>query len=199
MQTFKTSKAKENILGRIRKSLGEEKLPMPFPDAEKQSAKVYSAIGVSAEEEFVSVFKSLGGKFVFCDNEQELLSTLTIMYENLGWKQMLCADERLLKLFHNNNIDIVKGLQDIHEGEGAGLAEIACTMVHVFTCFIGAMIQDGIKSKTKNKMFRSLDEIIADINSKSTSYTLAHAYSGSMARYLYIRIDLGRPNQSLTL
>lgn len=107
MQTFKTSKAKENILGRIRKSLAEHKLSMPFPEAEKNATPVYGMAGLSVEEDFVGAFKDLGGKFIFCDNEQELMAQLVILHANIGWKQMLCADEDLLAMFQNNNIDIV--------------------------------------------------------------------------------------------
>lgn len=107
MQTFKTSKAKENILARIRKSLSEDKLPIPFPEAEKNATPVYGTAGLSVEEDFVMAFKELGGKFVFCDSEEELLGQINMLHANMGWKQMLCADERLLTLFRSKGIDIV--------------------------------------------------------------------------------------------
>ena len=104
MQTFKTSVARENILGRIRKGLGGEPLPMPFPDAEKESDNVYVNDRTAPEEVFAEEFIKLGGKFVFCENEQDLLDNINILYENRGWKQLLCADIRLLKIFHNHKI-----------------------------------------------------------------------------------------------
>ena len=107
MQTFKTSVARENILSRIRKGLGGQPLPMPFPEAEKENDDVYARSGVAAEEVFAEEFIKLGGKFVFCENEQELLDNINILYENNGWKQLLCADERMLKIFHNRRVDIV--------------------------------------------------------------------------------------------
>ena len=107
MQTFKTSKARENILSRIRKGLGGEPLPMPFPDAEKSQDGVYVHPGVAPEEIFAEAFINLGGKFVFCDNEQGLLDNINVLYENRAWKQLLCADQRILKLFRNNKIDVV--------------------------------------------------------------------------------------------
>ena len=108
MQTFKTSVARENILARIRKALSEDKLPMPFPEAEKDTSGLYTAAGAEVEEVFASEFIKLGGKFIFCDSEQDLLDNINILYENSGWKQLLCADERLLRIFHNNKIDIVR-------------------------------------------------------------------------------------------
>jgi len=107
MQTFKTSKARENILRKIRTGLGGQELPMPYPEAEKDVKDIYTHPGHAAEEIFAEAFIKLGGKFIFCENEQELLDSIHILYENRGWEQLLCADERLLKLFHNNKMDIV--------------------------------------------------------------------------------------------
>lgn len=106
MQTFKTSKAKENILARIRKSLSDDKLPIPFPEAEKNATPVYGTAAMSVEEEFVMAFKELGGKFIFCDTEPDLLAQINILHANMGWGQMLCADDRLLSMFQSAGINI---------------------------------------------------------------------------------------------
>lgn len=107
MQTFKTSKARENILSKIRKGLAGQPLPMPFPEAEKNTSSIYPKSEFGSEEIFAEAFIALGGKFIFCENEQDLMDNINILYENSGWKQLLCSDERLLKLFHNNKIDIL--------------------------------------------------------------------------------------------
>src|ERR1035437_6210351 len=108
MQTFKTSKARENILSRIRKGLGGQPVPMPFPEAEKETGAIYTGTGVAMEEVFAEAFIKLGGKFIFCENEKDLLDNINILYENRGWQQLLCADQRLLKIFHNNKVDILE-------------------------------------------------------------------------------------------
>lgn len=111
MQTFKTSKAKENILSRIRKSLGKDSLPMPFPEADKNSlTNVYARSGLSAEETFAENFIKLGGKFVFCNNEQELLEHIYNLYDSRGWQQLFCAEPRLLQIFRNNKLNIVEDI-----------------------------------------------------------------------------------------
>lgn len=114
MQTFKTSKARENILARIRKGLAAEKLPMPFPEAEKDNTPLYAAdVTVSPEETFAEQFINLGGRFIFCDNEQQALEAITSLYDSRGWQQLFCAEERLLRLFINNKINIATPV-DIH-------------------------------------------------------------------------------------
>ena len=127
MQTFKTSVARENILSRIRKGLGGQPLPMPFPDAEKESDNVYVNDRTAGEEVFAEAFIKLGGKFVFCENEQDLLDNINILYENSGWKQLLCADARLLKMFHNHKIDIVTEVDA--KAEAADVCITGCEML----------------------------------------------------------------------
>ncbi len=105
MQTFKTSKGKENILSRIRKELNDASTSIPFPEAEKSGAPLYAWPIEDMEETFVSAFAKLGGKFVFCENELELMQNILLLKESRGWDDMLCADPRLLKLFQNNKIN----------------------------------------------------------------------------------------------
>lgn len=107
MQTFKTSKAKENILRKIRTGLGKGSLPVPFPEAEKaDAAQAFIAPG-SLEETFAEQFIQLGGKFVFCADEQELFDNLQLLYDQYGWSQLLCADEALLERMHRQKLDFV--------------------------------------------------------------------------------------------
>ena len=108
MQTFKTSKARENILGNIRKGLAEQSAAIPFPEAEKENSSIFRNIELSIEETFAEAFIQLWGKFIFCTNEQELLENIYSLYENRGWQQLLCSDKRLLQLIQNNRLNIAK-------------------------------------------------------------------------------------------
>lgn len=119
MQTFKTSKARENILRRIRTALGGQPLPMPFPDVEKETAKVFPNAAHAPEEIFAEAFIGLGGKFIFCENEQDLIDNIVMLNANRDWQQLLCSDERLLKLFKNNKIDILTPVDPKNESAEA--------------------------------------------------------------------------------
>lgn len=120
MQTFKTSKAKENILGKIRKELNKAAVEMPYPEIEqRQKEGVYEQSGQSVEELFAENFNALGGKFVFCDNEQELIDGLHTLYDSKGWKKLLSAEDRILQVFKNNNINICHSADDTPEDADA--------------------------------------------------------------------------------
>jgi L-lactate dehydrogenase complex protein LldG len=109
MQPLKTSKAKERILGKIRKGLSNEQVPLPFPEAEKENRRhVFEKTEHSIEEQFAEAFIKLGGRFIFCNNEQELLYNIHALYDERGWTELLCAEEPLLPFFLNNKLDFVK-------------------------------------------------------------------------------------------
>lgn len=120
MQTFKTSKSKENILARIRKELNKKSLPVPYPELDKrQQEQIYAKSTLSEEERFADNFIQLGGKFVFCADKAELLDNLEKLYESRGWKKMLCAEEQLLSTIKNNNLDIALSANDNPEDADA--------------------------------------------------------------------------------
>lgn len=91
-------------MSKIRKELNDASTPMPYPEAEKSGAPLYSWPVDDMEETFVTAFAKLGGRFVFCENELELMQNILLLKESRGWDDVLCADQRLLKLFQNNKV-----------------------------------------------------------------------------------------------
>lgn len=104
---MKTSKARENILSKIRKATSVNKLAQPFPEVEKEDARnAFVSSELSDEENFASAFIKLGGKFIYCYNETDLIENLHALYENNGWKDVLCAEPELLELFKTYKLRI---------------------------------------------------------------------------------------------
>ncbi len=112
VQTLKTSKAKENILSKIRKSLSEASLPIPFPELEKDDSPLYKNSSHLVDEIFAENFIGLGGKFVFCDNDIELLQNLVILHENMGWQHLMCSNKRIEQLFLQNDVPILSNASE---------------------------------------------------------------------------------------
>jgi L-lactate dehydrogenase complex protein LldG len=110
MQTNKTSsRSRENILRRIREGLKNSPLPMPFPEIQHDSMEMtLVAPNQGLEEQFAETFIRLGGKFIFCNNEQEMMQDFEILYDQREWRQVLCADARLLETFHSNKLDYIQ-------------------------------------------------------------------------------------------
>lgn len=117
MQTFKTSKARENILRKIRLALQEETLPMPFPEVDKQTTSSFfrHASEETQEENFAAEFTKSGGHFVFCNSQDDLLQNLQLLAESRNWTEVLCAHKPLFSFLVNNKLSFVREFNPAHD------------------------------------------------------------------------------------
>lgn len=106
--------SRENIIGKIRKALGEHQLPMPFPEADK-ATDFYTNEKISPEEKFAIEFSKLGGKFVYCADEQEMFQHLEALCDTMKWTKIHIKDSFLLSLFQENDIQYVQQGNDMSD------------------------------------------------------------------------------------
>lgn len=99
---------RENILRKLRAGLERATLPIPFPEVEHAAVEgAFTQSQDSLEETFASEFIKLGGKFVFCADEIELIQSIAALYDSAGWKELLCSEPYLLRLFHKGRLDFI--------------------------------------------------------------------------------------------
>ncbi|MFT4061969.1 MAG: LUD domain-containing protein [Edaphocola sp.] len=111
MQTFKTSKAKENILRRIRQELQEASVPQPYPEVGKQkNASFFFAPSSqeTAEETFAAELTAAGGHFIFCATQYDLARNLANLVESRGWSEIMCAHKPLFSFLVNSKLSFVR-------------------------------------------------------------------------------------------
>lgn len=109
MNSLTTSKARENILRKLRAGLEKARLPIPFPEAELAPiSQAFAGMEDSPEEHFAKEFIRLGGKFIFCTNAEEMLQHLAALFDSENWKQVLCPEPELLRLFQSANLEIIE-------------------------------------------------------------------------------------------
>jgi L-lactate dehydrogenase complex protein LldG len=108
MSANTTSQAREQILGKIRKALSADQLPMPFPEVERWDAQsAFISKDINQEELFAGQFIGLGGKFIFCADEIELLTQINALYESRSWTKLFCAHPALLQLCMDSQMSFV--------------------------------------------------------------------------------------------
>ncbi len=104
------SKAKENILKKIREALSNP-VPLPFPESEGTQT-VYKS---SAEDDaivFAEEFTKLQGRFAFCVNEQDLAQQLSLLFKEQGWTKIYCKEPAFIQLLNNLSIQPYDSLPD---------------------------------------------------------------------------------------
>jgi L-lactate dehydrogenase complex protein LldG len=95
------SPAKNNILKKIRMALAHP-TPLPFPKSEGQDS-VFQPQQQDLVVEFAEQFSSLQGKFLFCENEQELAEQFNkLCYQN-QWTRIYSSEEKWARLIHPNS------------------------------------------------------------------------------------------------
>ncbi|MEO6228852.1 MAG: LUD domain-containing protein [Ferruginibacter sp.] len=93
------SKAKENILKKIRQALSNP-VPLPFPLSEGSNS-VYPAATEELDIIFAKEFTALQGKFVFCLDEKELHLQLAQLIHAREWSKIYCSEDRWNAAFSN--------------------------------------------------------------------------------------------------
>jgi L-lactate dehydrogenase complex protein LldG len=87
--------AKENILNKIKSGLQKGAAPMPYPEVEnEQPENIFSEneLRDSLPELFASEFVKLGGKFLYCENEQELIENIVKIADEKDWNHVHCLE-----------------------------------------------------------------------------------------------------------
>jgi len=145
MQTFRTSKARENILRRIRTALQEEEVPMPYPEAEKQSRNTFFT-GLSehtVEETFATEFTRSGGHFVFCNTQQDLIENLRLLAESRNWTEVLCAHKPLFSFLVNNKLSFIRELNPAHEQAQVCITDCEAAVARTGSFFLSSRQNHG--------------------------------------------------------
>lgn len=109
---------------------------MPFPDAEKESTDALFAMPESSIDEiFAMEFTKLGGKFVFCNDDQALLDNLVHLADSRGWQEILCAENHILKLAQKAGLQLLLPTNPDHAD-----APVALTGCEVVVARTGSVI-----------------------------------------------------------
>lgn len=102
---MKVSPAKENMLKKIRQALSHS-TPIPFPQSEGHNP-VFEQAKQEPEVEFAEKFTKLQGKFIFCADENELLSQMSALIAHNKWTDIFCKEKNLNQIFSEKFAPIV--------------------------------------------------------------------------------------------
>lgn len=104
---------KEKVLKKIRNAL-ISKIPSPFQSIDFESA-IYNTREDDQSVIFVEEFSSNGGKFLYCENEDELTENLATVISDLEIETINCTEEKLLYLLNQAEIPATSEESNIRE------------------------------------------------------------------------------------
>lgn len=87
------STSREKVLKKVRHAL-IYKTDNPYPNVDFDSA-IYKPISDSSDVNFAQEFTKVGGVFIYCENEAELVGTLSALNSECSWTDVFCAEPEL--------------------------------------------------------------------------------------------------------
>jgi L-lactate dehydrogenase complex protein LldG len=84
------STSREKVLKKVRHAL-IYKTDNPFPQVDFD-LPVYKPMTDTSDVNFAQEFTKVGGVFIYCENESEVVSTLSALYTECEWHNIYCAE-----------------------------------------------------------------------------------------------------------
>jgi L-lactate dehydrogenase complex protein LldG len=93
---------REKIFKSIRNAL-IDKAPNPFPEVEFESP-VYQPLRESVDVTFAQEFTKVSGKFIYCEDEEDMAEKLKYVIQNNKLENVVCFEEALKPLLEEHEI-----------------------------------------------------------------------------------------------
>ena len=87
------STSREKVLKKVRHAL-IYKTDNPYPHVDFDSP-VYKPMSDTSDVNFAQEFTKVGGVFIYCENESEVVSTLSALYTECEWHNIYCVEPEL--------------------------------------------------------------------------------------------------------
>jgi L-lactate dehydrogenase complex protein LldG len=111
---MKQTTAKERMLKKIRKAL-LEKRDNPYPNLEE--APLYEAHDDYLEILFAEQLSLVAGKFVFCEDEIQLIENLLLLADEKNWRKIYCWESELQEVLTRYEFPFYKTDKDFMQAE----------------------------------------------------------------------------------
>lgn len=112
--------AKNNILQRLNK-INNHSSTLPYPSVQEKEETIFPAPTDNLDVLFAQSFQKNGGKFIFCESQQELISNLKLLVQQRNWKNVYCWNQELQKIFDKNKFSYQSGKDGLIDSD-AGIS-----------------------------------------------------------------------------
>ena|ERR1051326_7149240 len=118
---YEESTTREKILKKVRKALIEKSAKGSNVDFEKE---VFQKAEEPLEILFAQQFTKLNGKFIYCENENELCSQLSDLISENKWEHVFCYEKKAKDILEKAKISFSENEKDVkHTNVGITFCE----------------------------------------------------------------------------
>ncbi len=106
------STSREKVLKKVRNAL-IYKTDNPFPQVDFESP-VYRPMDESPDVNFAQEFTKVGGQFVYCEDEEDLVNNLAALTAENDWQDVHCTDPQLQYLLTQADVPFQSDNESFH-------------------------------------------------------------------------------------
>jgi L-lactate dehydrogenase complex protein LldG len=110
---MKQTTARERVLKGIRNAL-IQKVENPFFYV-NATEPVYAAVDPVEEIAFAEALQRVGGSFVYCVDERDLLLSLAGLMQERGWQDIVCLNSAIAELLGLASLNVITNPEDLHQ------------------------------------------------------------------------------------
>jgi len=209
-------KTREKVLKSVRNAL-LSKTDNPFPNIEQDSCVFTDTNNPYIDITFAEEFSKVGGKFVYCENENELIHALNALYNQFKYGNTFCLDNEIKEVltlgkipFSDNKEDFLKtavtityceylvarfGSIMVSSRQMSGRKAIIYPHVHIVFAYTSQLVMDikdafnKLKVKYDNKMPSLISLITGPSRTADIEKTLVMGAHGPKELYVFLIED----------
>jgi L-lactate dehydrogenase complex protein LldG len=136
------STSREKVLKKIRDALIEQ-TESPFPVIDQESS-VYQPLTEPLDVTFAQELVNIGGKFVFCEGDDDFLSTLQSFILEKDWPVMFCFDQELQSFLKKGGIPFESNPDNITEAR-CGITRCENLIARLGSVMVSSKLSPGRK------------------------------------------------------
>ncbi|MEI6747772.1 MAG: LUD domain-containing protein [Bacteroidota bacterium] len=209
------STSKEKVLKKVRNAL-INKTDNPYPNVDFDTL-VYKEMEESLDVNFAREFTKVAGKFVYCENMEELVSNLSQICSGNQWDEVYCTDPMFQELLDKADIPFSSDEESFHSlrvsvtGCEYLIARLGSIMVssaqisgrrlnvypeiHVVIAFSSQLVSDlkqalaGIKQRYSNRIPSLISVITGPSRTADIEKTLVMGAHGPRELFVFLIED----------
>lgn len=141
-EPMEESTSREKILKKVRDAL-IEKTEAPFPVIDTESS-VFTEMTDTPDVVFAEALVNAGGKFVYCESQDDFLSTLQSFILEKDWPLIWCLDPLLQKILRDGGIPFESTIERFTEAK-IGITRCECLIARHGTVMASSRLSPGRK------------------------------------------------------
>jgi L-lactate dehydrogenase complex protein LldG len=176
------STSREKVLKKVRNAL-IYKTNNPYPHVDFDSP-VYKPMTETSDVNFAQEFTKVGGVFIYCENESEVVSTLSALYTECEWHNIYCAEPEFQYMLTQAVVPFESGEESLKQ------LNVGITGCEFLIARLGSIM---VSSKTSRRLnvYPEIHVVIAYVNQlvddlKDAFVAIQAKYAGKLPSMLSV-------------